>query len=89
MWNCPPPVRNRNKEVENLLREFSDSGHAFAEIECEGVTPDVRIYRKNTAPRLTRDLARWCNNRFIYRSCPDFMDYVPRADGKTIRQTYF
>jgi hypothetical protein len=39
MWNCPPPVRNRNKEVENLLREFSDSGRGFAEIECEGVTP--------------------------------------------------
>ena len=53
-----------------------------------GYTPDVRIYRKNTAPRITRDLQRWSNNRIIYQSC-DFLDYVPRADGKTIRQLYF
>lgn len=53
-----------------------------------GYLPDVRIYRKNTAPKVLRDLQRWCNNRFIYRSC-DFMDYVPRSDGKTIRELYF
>ena len=55
--------------------------------EC-GFQPDVRIYRKTTAPRVLRDLQRWCNNRFIYRSC-DFMDYVPRKDGKTIKELYF
>ncbi len=55
--------------------------------EC-GYMPDIRVYRKPTAPRVLRDLQRWCNNRFLYRSC-DFMDYVPRKDGKTIRQLYF
>lgn len=55
--------------------------------EC-GYLPDVRIYRKPTAPKILKDLQRWCNNRFLYRSC-DFMDYVPRADGKTIQQLYF
>ena len=53
-----------------------------------GFLPDVRIYRKSTAPQILRDLQRWCNNRFIYRSC-DFMDYVPRNDGKTIKEMYF
>ena len=53
-----------------------------------GFQPDVRIYRKSTAPRVLRDLQRWCNNRFIFHSC-DFMDYVPRKDGKTIRELYF
>lgn len=53
-----------------------------------GFLPDVRIYRKSTAPKILRDLQRWCNNRILYRSC-DFMDYVPRADGKTIKQIYF
>lgn len=28
------------------------------------------------------------NKRFVYRSC-DFMDYVPRKDGRTIRELYF
>lgn len=55
--------------------------------EC-GFLPDVRIYRKPTAPKVLRDLQRWCNNRILYRSC-DFMDFVPRTDGKTIRQLYF
>jgi hypothetical protein len=54
-----------------------------------GYQPDVRIYRKETLPRphVLRDLQRWANNRFIYRTC-EFMDYVPR-NGKTIRQIYF
>ena len=56
-----------------------------------GLMPDVRIYRKESLPRrhILRDMQRWCNNRLIYRSCPDFMEYVPRKDGKTIRQLYF
>jgi hypothetical protein len=55
-----------------------------------GFSPDIRIYRKNSLPRphILRDLQRWANNRIIYRSCK-FMDYVPRSDGKTIRQLYF
>lgn len=53
-----------------------------------GYLPDVRIYRKPTAPRILKDLQRWCNNRKLYRSC-DFMDYIPRNDGKTIREIYF
>ncbi len=56
--------------------------------EC-GLDPDVRIYRKETAPQITKDLQRWCNNRIIYRSTPDFMKYIPRSDGKTIREIYF
>ena len=56
--------------------------------EC-GLSPDIRIYRKGTEPSITKDLQRWCNNRFIYRSTPDFMDYVPLTDGRTIRQIYF
>ena len=53
-----------------------------------GYLPDVRIYRKPTAPQVLKDLQRWCNNRILFRSCK-FMDYVPRKDGKTIRELYF
>lgn len=53
-----------------------------------GFLPDVRIYRKSAAPQILRDLQRWCNNRILYRSC-DFMDYVPRTDGKSVRELYF
>lgn len=57
-------------------------------VQKAGFIPDIRIYRKNTAPQVLRDLQRWANNRKIYRSC-DFMDYVPRKDGKTIKELYF
>lgn len=53
-----------------------------------GYLPDIRIYRKPSAPQVLKDLQRWCNNRILFRSC-GFMDYVPRKDGKTIRQLYF
>lgn len=55
-----------------------------------GFAPDVRIYRKETLPHphILRDLQRWANNRFLYRSC-EFMDYVPRSDRKTIKELYF
>ena len=55
-----------------------------------GYAPDIRIYRKESLPKrhILRDLQRWCNNRFLYRSC-EFMDYVPRADGRTIQELYF
>lgn len=53
-----------------------------------GYMPDVRIYRKPTAPKVLKDLQRWCNNRFIFQSCK-FMDYKPRKDGKTIKELYF
>lgn len=57
-------------------------------IEDCGFVPDIRIYRKSTAPQITRDLQRWCNNRFLYKSTK-WEDYVPRADGKTIRELYY
>lgn len=41
-----------------------------------GAQPDVRIYRKPTAPRITRQLARWCNAPNIFWSVPTFDEYL-------------
>lgn len=64
--------------------------YRIEKIKEVGFQPDVRIYRKEALPdrHILRDLQRWCNNRFLYHSC-DFMDYVPRSDGKTIKEIYF
>lgn len=56
-----------------------------------GLKPDVRIYRKNALPKghnFYRDLQRWTNNSILYFSS-EFLDYVPRIDGKTIKELYF
>lgn len=73
--------------LTNYNTSFNEDMRRIRLIQSVGLDPDVRIYRKNTAPKITRDLQRWCNNRILYRSC-DFFDYVPRKDGKTIRELY-
>lgn len=84
-----PNRRNAKVYVlTNYNTTFDEDMERINLIRDVGLAPDVRVYRKNTAPRITRDLQRWCNNRFIYESVPDFMDYVPRVDGKTIRELY-
>lgn len=74
--------------LTNYNTTISEDLYRINKIVSLGYLPDVRIYRKPTAPQILKDLQRWCNNRIIFRSC-DFMDYVPRKDGKTIKQIYF
>ena len=52
-----------------------------------GYQPDVRIYQKGTHDRFLTDLARWANNKRIYRSCA-FTDYIPRKDGRCCGELY-
>lgn len=74
--------------LTNYNTSIDEDLYRIKMIRSCGFMPDVRIYRKSTAPAVLRDLQRWCNNRFLYRSC-DFMEYVPRKDGKTIKDLYF
>jgi len=81
-----------DKAVVYILTNFdttiAEDLYRLEKVKELGYLPDIRIYRKPTAPQVLKDLQRWCNNRILFRSC-DFMDYVPRSDGKTIRQLYF
>lgn len=40
-----------------------------------GYWPYVMVYDKPHAPKIIRDMQRWCNNRFIFARCPRFEDY--------------
>ena len=40
-----------------------------------GFNPYVMIYNKPKAPRTTRLLQRWCNNRIIFNTCKNFKEY--------------
>lgn len=46
-----------------------------------GYDPYVMVYNKKEAPRETRALQRWCNNKIIFKSAPDFRDYRPGKGG--------
>lgn len=85
---CNPNDRDSVYILTNFDTTIEEDLYRVRKVQEAGLLPDIRIYRKSTAPRVLRDLQRWCNNRFLYRSC-DFMDYVPRADGKSVRELYF
>ena len=55
---------------ENLYRIYT--------LRDLGYAPYVMIYDKPHAPREIRLLQRWCNNRFIFKSCPRYEDYDPK-----------
>jgi len=52
---------------ENLYRIYT--------LRDLGFDPYVMIYDKPHAPQEIRYLQRWCNNKFIFRSCKKFEDY--------------
>ena len=74
--------------LTNFNTTIEEDLYRVKKVQEIGYSPDVRIYRKNTAPKILKDLQRWCNNRILFRST-DFMDYIPRSDGKTIKELYF
>lgn len=75
--------------LTNYDTTIHDDLYRVRKIKEVGYSPDVRIYRKTSLPRphILRDLQRWCNNRMLYQSSK-FFDYVPRSDGKPIREIY-
>ena len=84
-------ISDRNCIVYMLVNydtTIEEDLYRINEIRQIGFSPDIRIYRKESLPKqhILKDLQRWCNNRFIYRSC-EFVDYKPRGN-KTIKQIY-
>lgn len=55
---------------ENLYRIYT--------LRDMGFDPYVMIYDKPHAPKEIRMLQRWCNNRIIFKSEPDFYKYDPK-----------
>ncbi len=76
--------------LTNYDTSFVEDYYRVKKIQEIGLDPDIRIYRKTSLPKrhILRDLQRWCNNRFIYRSQPDFWEYIPRSDGRKIKEIY-
>lgn len=52
---------------ENLYRIYT--------LRDMGYDPYVMVYDKPNAPQEIRRLQRWCNNRKIFTTCPQFEDY--------------
>lgn len=61
---------------ENLYRIYT--------LRDLGYDPDVRVYDKPNAPKEIRDLQRWCNNRFVFKTCKRFEDYKKSTEERTV-----
>lgn len=68
----------RNKAVyvlTNFNSTLDEDLYRVYTLRDLGFSPYVMIYQKQTAPREIRRLQRWCNSRWIFKSCPDFKGY--------------
>ena len=48
-----------------------------------GYDPYVMVYDRPTAPKITRQLQRWVNNKRIFYTVKNFSDYIPNKAGGT------
>ena len=61
-------LTNYNSTMEENLYRINT-------LRALGFDPYVMIYDKPNAPKEIRKLQRWCNSKWIFKSCPDFHDY--------------
>lgn len=62
----------------NFDTTMEDNLYRIYTLRDMGYDPYVMIFNKPNAPRETRLLQRWCNNRLIFRSQPGFSKYDPK-----------
>ena len=51
-------------------------------LKSNGFLPYIMIFNKEKAPLITRQLQRYVNNRFIFRSAKDFDDYLKNRGNR-------
>ena len=72
-------IRDSRRRVVYILTNYGTTmdENLYRIDECVrlGYDPYVMVYDKPNAPREVKRLQRWCNNRMIFKKCPNFMDY--------------
>lgn len=67
-WGAVYVLTNYDTTMEeNLYRIYT--------LRDMGYDPYVMVYDKPNAPKDVLRLQRWCNSKFIFKSCPNFEDY--------------
>lgn len=72
-------IRDNRRRVVYILTNYGTTmdENLYRIEECVrlGYNPFVMVYDKPNAPKEIKRLQRWCNNRMIFKKCPDFRDY--------------
>lgn len=61
--------------LTNFGETMDDNLRRIYALRDLGFDPYVMVYDKPNAPQEIKRLQRWCNNRMIFKRCPDFRDY--------------
>jgi hypothetical protein len=61
--------------LTNFGSTMEQNLHRIYTLRDMGFDPYVMIYDKPNAPKEIKMFQRWCNNKFIFRSCESFEDY--------------
>ena len=64
--------------LTNYDTTMEENLHRINTLRERSYAPYVMIYDKPNAPQEVRLLQRWCNNRLIFKSEPDFYKYDPK-----------
>lgn len=64
--------------LTNFNTTMEENLHRVYTLRGMGYDPYIMIYDKPNAPREVKMLARWCNNKIIFKSTKKFEDYDPR-----------
>ena len=71
--------------MTNFRSNLSEDLYRIYTLRDMGFDPYVMIYDKPNAPIEVIDLQRWCNNKFVFKKCPDYRDYIPKRLWKAHR----
>lgn len=61
--------------LTNLGSTMEENLYRIYTLRDMNFDPYVMVYDKPNAPKEIKQLQRWCNNKFIFRSCERFEDY--------------
>ena len=81
---CKDDRKKRVYVLTNFGSTHEQDLYRIYTLRSLGYDPYVMVYEKQTAPKITRKLQRWCNSKQIFRSCPDFNDYQKAKYGGKI-----
>lgn len=68
--------------LTNFGSTMNDNLYRIYTLRDLGYDPYVMIFDKTNAPRDIIRLQRWCNNRYVFKACPNFDDY---KKGRNVR----
>lgn len=72
-------IKDHRRKVVYVLTNFNSTMeqnlYRIYTLRDLGYDPFVMVYNKPSAPHEIKRLQRWCNNKFVFKKCPDFKDY--------------